>query len=889
MSDLVVFLAPRGIAAGVRETLSDWSERDLVDDFVWVEPGMISPTRIDGLLIAKGRMSPVEIQSLAGTGRYSKITLAVLVPALEYESQVEPTHSQRLVNVLETSFGSLPVLRIRLAFTRVGEINVLDSFTQPGWHNLLIAPEESSGPGLGHAALHSAKDPLDVGRHAAVACAGVLGLWRGSNGSPLDHEQALPGHNARLVRAFYRTLDTTNVEARLRTAVMSVDHFLPLPTHRGAAAIYIEDTALATKTMAEQLWAKHDSVLRGPREPLPQQHSRPVSAWAAIKMMFSFIWAALKNAPRSWVQRVVHKVKSDAAAAVHGIVFGSANSQYTVVVSGVTPDGLPASWLDIKEAADVLDKALDSGGVPPTHEPRQDLSVLWQDFAAGALTLADAGERVAALPPVQIGAQLAIVKSGRFAVPAAHERFTAVPPHLAAALQLDPVEPFDVLGIHNLDGRLQKAAADPQVGVTAGATLAEFRAWSQQHSDSYACKAGTRIGKAMMETTAEVQSLLKSIRLAADADEMLNHVLGKQKKLANLLKLLLLVLIVSLIAVGILAAFTTLGLGAASLIAAILAIGWGLGSFCAFLKGQRNLFQLMNQRTALIQNDDIARKNLRHALRDLRRQGETYSQFLAWSHIVATVLNEPFGRVTTKAQNHTAFIRQLPLNVKVGSAVVQPDAVGLAAAQIRRDIFNAGWLSTSWENAITGAAAQLGPKGFEFRTQPHLIFQQQADGPLSVLPNWIAILERDGIDRATSDDIWARVVRDLEGPHVVTGKTVLSEVQEVKSGTLISVPLDRFIPDVDVRDGQTVVDSFDGAVLSDVARNAGKSSVELSIPFQSITGLARRDGLVQFSAGIPEHEFLVIQKPEIPHWWDSEVPGKDDGIEDFRIPSGPTF
>ncbi|MDD0859588.1 hypothetical protein NHF46_21520 [Arthrobacter alpinus] len=142
---------------------------------------------------------------------------------------------------------------------------------------------------------------------------------------------------------------------------------------------------------------------------------------------------------------------------------------------------------------------------------------------------------------------------------------------------------------------------------------------------------------------------------------------------------------------------------------------WLITTLIVFTRGQRELFRLLNARATMLEQDEINRQNLRHILRDLRRLGDTYSQFLAWSHVIGNVLHEPFGRAPAAGTAKEVYVQGLPLNVKVGSAAISSQNISRAAAQLRQGIFSTGWLSQSWQTAINGAPAQLGTAALRFQ------------------------------------------------------------------------------------------------------------------------------------------------------------------------------
>jgi hypothetical protein len=477
------------------------------------------------------------------------------------------------------------------------------------------------------------------------------------------------------------------------------------------------------------------------------------------------------------------------------------------------------------------------------------------------------------------------------AVPSSGTRFEQIPPHLAAAIELQSVRPFDVLGTFTLEQRLQRAADDPALGLAASRTVQELRGWKARFEDTYAARVGTRIGQSLMEVQNEVQRLLTQIRDTASADGMTGSVMAKQKRLSWWMKVLAGILIAGVAVIAVLLLTGVLAVATAAIAAAALVLGWFAASLATFLRGQRDLFRLLNARKQLISDDEVSRRNLRHALRDLRRLGGAYSQFLAWSDIIGSVLSEPFGRAVGTGTARAAAVEGLPLNVRVGAAAVDQQAIGLAAAELRRDLFSVGWLARSWELAILHAGRQLGVRGYELTGQPDSIFRQQGDGELSLLPDWIRILDEQGIDQAAGEELWAGALRSLEGHRASTAAGLQSTVTEVRGSSPVQTSLSEFMSGMQDSSAGALPYLFDSAVLTDVGRSAGRAAVDRSSSFESNSGLSRQVTLVQFSAGIPEHEFLISKTTIDKDWW--TIPPEDplDPIDppEIVMPSGPTF
>ena len=185
-------------------------------------------------------------------------------------------------------------------------------------------------------------DPLDFAQHTAPVIAGVAGLWAELEQTPFDTLEILPGQTVRAVRAFYRRLDSSEVEERLRAQLFDPAGRLPLPRGGQVPVVYVEDVAAATQTMARALWTKHRDVLRGPRLSPVTSGAQAISIWAALKMFLKFMGAALRQAPGAWWSAVTGSVSSVLASTVQGTVFGGKDSAFAVVTNTEV-----ANWQDL--------------------------------------------------------------------------------------------------------------------------------------------------------------------------------------------------------------------------------------------------------------------------------------------------------------------------------------------------------------------------------------------------------------------------------------------------------------------------------------------------------------------------------------------------------------
>jgi hypothetical protein len=859
MNSLVVLLAPPGPVSAVREVLSDLSSVGLVEPFLWVSSDSVEQAHVSALSVADGHQMGTTLQAVAMGGQVDRVRLVVLVPVVHGATLVDSQTEQMVADLLANTMGGIPLTRIRAIVTRVGDTTTTRYLGRVGWHNVLLAPEQSAGPRLGHSLLQATDDVLEIGRQSAVAIAGLCGLWAGVAESPLDTESIDPGESVRVARSYFRRLQSTALERQLRQKVTATSESLPLPVEGGSTSVYIDDNTLATNTMAKALWARHQDVLRGPRETQRKGSAAAVGVWAALKMFFGFLWATLKNAPQNWYRATVVKVSSRAAGAVHGLVFGESPSAYAVVVNGVTSTGLPASWLDLGEAAESLEDILQETGEDREHHAISDLSGLWKEYCAGAFTLADGGERVSGLPPVQIGTQRAVLRTVDLCVPSPSTRFTAIPGHLAARIEVDGVDAYDVLAINNLHQRLVQLQSEPALGLEVGGTIDALSTWNNAQKGSYASRVGSVLGESIVRTGDEIRGLLDRLRAAGASEDTPLLIAAQQKRLARGLRIIGIVALALIAATAVILSLGIIELFMAVIIAVLAIVVWFVASVMVFLRGQRELFRLLNGRRELIANSEVMRRNLRQAVRDLRRLTDAYSQYLAWSRLLGIVLEAPLGRAPEASEDGARLSSDLPLSVRLGSAAVNQDALANAVVALRRDIFRTGWLTEPWEALIAAAPSMIGAEGYELKDDPNRIFSQSGNGDTSLLVKWVKVVEKRGVDSAVADRLWTSVQAQLDGDKNELSAALLGSIVELGTPETLRVPYESFMAQVDAPDSLAGTGQFDGAVFAPDLRASAPAAVDRSWGRERRLGLSRVAVLTQLSQGAPPYVFASFR------------------------------
>ncbi|MDO5498555.1 MAG: hypothetical protein Q4F67_02620 [Propionibacteriaceae bacterium] len=858
MASLVVLVCPPGPLTAVGATLADWSTPDLLHPYLWVEtsawtgdgaaPGA-RPTRgrTPALLVEGGRATGTTVEATLTGRRFDRVRLVVLVPAVAgaegVPSEVEHHLHQAVLNTSAVGHVDL----IRLVVTRPDSGPVAADLAREGWHNLVIAPEESRGPGLGHSVLRPSTDPIEIAPDAAACVAGVAGLWRDLDAGPLDDVPAPFGQTLRLVRSFYRNLDATVVAEHVRAGLLSLDEGVPLPRQHGSQAVYIDDAAMAANDMAHAVLRRHAGLFRGERVAPAAVQAQNVGAGQALKWLFQFIGASVTMAPMKWYSMVFGDVSTAIANRTQQAVFGGDQSAYAVVAQGQLAAGA-ADWREVGRASAQLDQQLDAG--TRTHEVAGDFSAVWEDYVESGLTLMDAGER-SRTTPIQVGTERGVLRRVADCAPGPPDAF-AVPGRIAAAIGIADVRAADPLGQHTFVMRLREVGGQPALARDADATMRDFEAWQQRTGGSYAARTGQLLSNQLIQTSNEVQQLMSSVSGGNEVDVSNAETQARQKRIAAWMRTLLFSFLGLAIVLGVLVGTSLLTWWGALAAGGAGLLAWLGGSFVLFAQGQRELFRDLNRRRAELSQAEANEANLRIALRDLHRQTEAYGQFLEWTRVLGVVLHAPFGDTSRARLDKGMIAEGFPLSTRVGRAEVDSEAAAEVVSLMRRDLYQTGWLSGPWLATLNDAGARLGVRGQDLSADPRRMFASRAGVSESALTAWADELERGGVGNAAGDQLWFFAMQRLAQPDY-RSRLVTRVVLPGREDAEAALSSDEFM--AGVGEQRATRGKFDAGVLGREARLESKDEVVETWPVERIDGLDRKAVLVELGAGLPDYTF----------------------------------
>lgn len=802
--DISIILAPRS-CLGIQSILTDWSAMGLLGDVLWVDAASASSRgAIPCLRIVEGRLEGLYLQSALPDGN-ALVRLGSLVP-LEGESTGDDAESA-LLHAMQSSTQAR-VVPIRICLPRPARTGFAPA-ARYGWHNLLVSPETARGPRRAVVPV-SLDDPSERERHEAAAVAGLLGLWVATPESPLDHAQSPTGHGVRLARVEARSWETETADRILATSTLEYGQSFPAARTTSGPITYVSSDTAAAGQMADKVWDAHRASFSSPRKALPSGVRR-LGIVDTLKLFWSFLIKGLVN-PRAWLSARLDAVKTEAADRVGRVLLGD-DSEIEVVWD---PKRTPSNMVLQLEAAELSSRLTARLELPPL-EPAGTFPDVWNDYAAGALTLGDGLDR-GRFEAIRLGAQLGVVRSPASVVPTSEQAFRDVDPALDVDASLRVVHAFDPISQRRLAEQLGSLAGAEHYGSLALKTLRQFEAWVDEvGNNSYAARFGRKLADQLDHHRGEVARLAEEFT-ALERLDVGQELAGRQRNLARAIRRILGVGVLLAVVVSALAVFSALAAPLLWILLAGIFVSVMVAALAAFVKRQRQLFEALHKRQDLAAHTEVLRENLRIALRDVTRCSEAYEQFLSWNRVLGEFLHRPFGRVASQATS-SPLPSDLPGNVVVGQLQYQETDVARVVARLKDHAYPLGWLDLPWRAALASAGERVGPEGHSITSQPKLLLRERAGVPESMLDRWADVVTSDGVGSSGADQLWAKL---SSGPKQEA--LALSEVQGLvldysgRLSTTASV-LDG-VDDPAVRGNDMV-----GAVLDDQARAQGLNRV----------------------------------------------------------------
>jgi hypothetical protein len=853
MSDVTIVAARRPIGVQINAVFRDWSALSLIKPVVFVDFDALLPNgTVPVIVYEDGTPRTADLQEELGRRRVDVVRLCAVSLVDTPEGLVSEQVAVAVSSMLRDAIPSASLVLSQLV---VGSPGADWAAASPilGWHNLALSPEDSQSPDRGISPLpRSADDPRWLFSVVGCVCS-LMGLWPGQSSGVLEDRRPPTGVVMTPVRSYVRSLAAGAVEGAVAKRLFTFGEHYPTPRVDTGAAVIVDDEMAVAMGMADALLDKHPELL--PRErvtPAPQR-AQAIGFMAAMKQFFSFMLNAIKGAPRALADAMIRRASDGVARAVTGVVFGGADSGYTVVVRGVRADGSPVSWSQYESSLEsVLRKSAASSQLSaPPQNPQ-----VWSDYIDGAFTLLDAGNRSADLPPRSVGSQRAIVATTARVAPSPDDKFR-LPPHLAAFLTSWEVEAADDIDAGRLYEELpRRVGSQAHLALDAGTERQRLKDWAARSGQSYVGRLGRRLGDAYRDLVKEVEGLNRRVdELTASAT--LPEDIGKQQEeLASRIRVLAIVAVVILVTLGVLMGFGVIALLWAAIGLVVTLLGWFVGGTLIYLKGQQKLHHFLHRQGQRATDLETAVKHRTEALEDLRTLTRGYRQYLDWSRALSAFLHAPLGTPAEESANALVVGEGLPRSIGVGVALPDAEAVEEVANRWRLQLFQVNWLADAWEEFLGDVPASLGAIRHQIQSDPKVLFADQTlDNEGSVLSRWSKAVNEAAKSRAGSVTFLDRV-KSLTESDTESRDRLLSRVmvRDAVAGIAREQSRADFNDGLDGSRGH-LESAFLGGMFSPHALAVDIRSVKEEVRQTHSKGLDSAIVLVQFGGSYPANQF----------------------------------
>lgn len=786
--DYVVIAARRPVAVLARSILHDLTAQGLAKPVRIVDLDSLGERpEVPCIVLDADGSRPDALQQDLSRQRPGRMRLAVVGVVDDEESCVTQQQAVRVLDAVQGTMTSAPVTLLSVTAGAPGAQWQARSLVMLGWHNLAVSPEQSRAPGAPSVALqHSPSDPrwamLVVG-----TLTGLLGLWPGQRQGPFDDRQPPSGPLITPLRAFSRSLSSGAVQEALGERLITVSERYPTPRFDAGFAVTVDDEVSRAVDMGEALLNKYaDTAWPRKRVPTPAPKPQDVGLGKALSGFLGFVGDSLRRAPSRLAAAVDREASRFAAKTAQQAIFGGSDSGYAVVVRGVRADGSFASWAEYEDSIEsVIRRSTGSSNELPAVERRPQL---WHDFVGAGLTLLDAGNRDPELGPWTQGTQRAIIPTTDRVAPDPRGTFT-LPASLAAFLPGWEIAPGDDIAVGRLFDRFDHLMrTQPHLGPVISGERNRLRTWAEEARRSYAGHVGRRIGDGHRAVIAEVGELNDKVDRLLQRPRETRDVRGLEDELGTKVAVMSAVsasIAVILVVLTVLGALPWWGL----LLGLVgVAAGWMTGGAIIHVKAQARVYAVLHaMHRANTELEDALRHRM-EALEDLRRISQVYRQYLDWSRVLGAFVHAPHGNAQHSDQREVHVGQGLPLNIAIGVADTDQEAVDEVAHRWRGDLFPVGWLSEPWREFVESRPPELGALRHQLVNDDSLLARDPLIDGEYALSHWSRVMAehaatrgmegrfRDAIVRLTMSDAPARerllgrvVVRDAATGHRQVG------------------------------------------------------------------------------------------------------------------------
>ena len=722
MTNVIIF-GHGATADDIRSRLCDLRAVGLLQDFLWIDYAHPTSGAVVRSFTEEGtaRLSTLDdaLRSFSGD-----VLLATIDP-MDAEQPQDVDKLTEWVGAVDQRLIQASNLRVRLLLSALPRENV-DIAPLQGWSNLVLSPEEGGTPASSRIRpIKRTADGFELAQFAAPAVASIFGLWRGMPEpavlDPETHRVIETGDRQRfrLVRAFHRTIDASDIEDKVRKAVFDPSQRLPQPqVNNISRAVHYANPEQLTDQCAQMFINQEISPLVSAPTAYEELQSHKVSGWAALKDNLRLYWSTVVGKPQDWVEGQRGAMNKNAATFLQKMLYGQ-DSSVEVVLAGHSGKGSGATSVDeLRQASEHTMRVAREQHFSLGQEPQ--LSRTWEAYHDYALGLVDGSWRDSIDTKGLRNNQgnMYIVQYGGQSVQDVSASFEGFHPLMTSTLGYThesqaTVAPFDPVGAERFAADIEYTSQQTR-NEAVSRKKHEFASWRAKNSTTFAWK----VGQGLWDKLGHAQQKYRDAHAKArELQELANSFQARDfnaenKALTRKLRTMWIVLFVVLALMTYMVAGRynpDLPLGeylqwfdwpwyVVGIIVAVLI--FLVCSWAVFTKAQREIFDYVQRRKLLNRNQEIAAQNLATASAEISRISNAYNQFLSWSALLGRAIYAPFGRKETSSDHLRTPQSGLPENARIAQAVLNRDDAVRMTDEIRSHIFQTEWAHRSLKSLL---------------------------------------------------------------------------------------------------------------------------------------------------------------------------------------------
>lgn len=714
-SKFTVFIGRGPLSGAISQALEDLVSLSLVGPYIWVNADTYvdSGSFVSCATPSEDGLTRVEFmplnQALAQSNG-SGFSIGVINDVSSGNGVIDNKRIASFAADIAAVEKGRDTRRTNLMIAAVGTHSEVDLPIYNGYVNLMLAPEDSSGPDATPVSYtHNGSQSAFV-LHCATGIASLFGIWKGQEDAAVLSMQPATGQTFQLVRAFYRRVDGQEVQRQLKEKIFNTDQNpLPILQHAGrkVAAQYPLNYREMNNQCADELVSEFLPLLKGHRIHGTGEDTIRKTNSEALGEYFSKYGRNLFTAPTRWFRDYSDELKNLTSLAVKSVLYGDGSR----VMVGNGP------VLGAEEMRNEALRSVSREGVAREYAP------LWQSYENLSMTLLDAKPRVfgtSNVPryPKAVAASetdpVFVAPTAKVVIPGPQVRFgNNLPPQLKSLLNMDSIAAYDLMEAERYEKMLSEQSDRQHRDL--GRVIGEFSKWRSEHADSFASCVARRLAGINRDLGNEANSWLAKIEV------LKNQRHGTLKTAATAIQVLrwlgYVVFWSLMVFVGAwlmfrgnvnpqglpeymwVRAFEMSATSTKSIFLGVWFVLWLVLFLVQVALETRDEMRFEHRRLTIVDELQAATDNYRTCIQGQERIRIGYHQFVSLSHQLGAVMERPFGQVRQYRMANVIPANTMPESVILAEAAPPEEVVDKVAQRFRTSMYHQGWLQQHVQEA----------------------------------------------------------------------------------------------------------------------------------------------------------------------------------------------